>query len=182
MPYIDWSPFFWAWDLKGTYPKIFDNKKYGDQARKLFDDATVLLDEIVKNNIFNLQYIYGLFPAKRSGQSIEVFDDNKKATSLETFCFLRQQERKENDTHFYSLCDFIEDDNHEQSYLGAFVVSAGKEVEAFAKTFEEKNDDYSAIIVKALGDRFAEGLAEYLHKKIRMITTGEKKTFTLMKS
>ena len=175
LPYIDWSPFFWAWDLKGTYPKIFENKKYGDQAKKLFEDASALLEEIVEKNIFNLQYIYGLFPAIRDGQSVSVYEDSNKSKNLETFCFLRQQERKENDTHFYSLCDFLEEEgNQEQNYLGAFVVSAGKEVEAFAKTFEVKNDDYSAIIVKALGDRFAEGLAEYLHKKIRIITTGEK--------
>ena len=174
LPFIDWSPFFWAWDLKGTYPKIFNNKKYGDQAKKLFEDAKILLDEIVSKNIFNLQYIYGIFPAKREGQSIEVFNEMEKSKALEKFCFLRQQGRKENDTHFYSLCDFLEEENQEQNYLGAFVVSAGKEVEAFAKSFEEKNDDYSAIIVKAIGDRFAEGLAEFLHKKIRVLTTGEK--------
>ena len=131
-------------------------------------------EEIVEK-IFLTPIIYGLFPATRNGQSISVYEDSKKSENIETFCFLRQQERKENDTHFYSLCDFLEEEgNQEENYLGAFVVSAGKEVEAFAKTFEEKNDDYSAIIVKALGDRFAEGLAEYLHKKIRKITTGEK--------
>jgi len=166
--YIDWSPFFWAWELKGTYPKILENKKYGEQATKLFEDAKLILNQIIEQKIFQPKYTYGIFPVKKDGEDAIIYADKHSGREVGKFHFLRQQERKENDTHFYSLVDFLEDKDDHKNYIGAFCVTTGKEVEEFAKSFEEKNDDYTAIIVKAIGDRFAEALAEMLHHKIRV--------------
>jgi len=166
--YIDWSPFFWAWELKGTYPKILENKKYGEQATKLFEDAKLILNQIIEQKIFQPKYTYGIFPVKKDGEDAIIYADKHSGHEVGKFHFLRQQERKENDTHFYSLVDFLEDKDDHKNYIGAFCVTTGKEVEEFAKSFEEKNDDYTAIIVKAIGDRFAEALAEMLHHKIRV--------------
>ena len=165
--FIDWSPFFWAWELKGTYPKILTHPKYGEQATKLFEDAKDILDKIIKENIFKPKYTYGIFPVKKDGEDAIIFNNEERTNGLGKFHFLRQQEKKENETHYYSLVDFLEDSNDQKNYVGAFCVTTGYEVEKFAKAFEQKNDDYTAIIVKALGDRFAEALAEMLHYKIR---------------
>jgi len=166
--YIDWSPFFWAWELKGTYPKIFENKKYGDQAKKLFDDAKDILNTIIEKKLFKPKYTYGIFPAKKIGQDAILYKDLDRRQEVGKLHFLRQQERKENETHYYSLIDFLEDENQEKNFVGAFCVTTGTEVEEYAKKFEDNNDDYSSIIIKAIGDRFAEALAEMLHHKIRL--------------
>jgi 5-methyltetrahydrofolate--homocysteine methyltransferase len=166
--YIDWSPFFWAWELKGTYPKILEHKKYGVQATTLFEDAKIILNTIIKNNIFKPSYTYGIFPAKKNGEDAILYKDLECKNHIETLHFLRQQDRKENDTHYYSLIDFLEDKNQSKNFIGAFCVTAGYEVEKYAKSYEQKNDDYTAIIIKAIGDRFAEALAEMLHHKIRL--------------
>ncbi len=162
VPYIDWSPFFWTWELKGTYPKILGNEKYGQEAQKLFNDAQALLNQIVKNKIFNPKVLIGIFSAYSQGDDVIV--DNKT-----TLHFLRQQKEKiGEDGVYYSLADFIAPKGH-NDYFGGFVVTAGHEVETFAKTFQDKNDDYSSIMVKAIGDRLAEALAELAHKKVREI-------------
>ena len=166
--YIDWSPFFWAWELKGTYPKIFENKKYGEQATKLFDDAKILLKRIIDQKLFKPKYTYGIFPVTKNGEDAIIYSDNKCKNQIGKFHFLRQQEKKENETHYYSLVDFLEDKNQQKNFIGAFCVTTGPEVDDLAKSFEKQNDDYSAIIVKALGDRFAEALAEMLHHQIRL--------------
>jgi 5-methyltetrahydrofolate--homocysteine methyltransferase len=178
VPFIDWSPFFWTWELKGVYPKIFNNKVYGKQAKELYDDALNLLNIIIKEKKFKAKSLVAFWPAVSTGEDIKLFDPiaYKKDNSLkllDTFYFLRQQREKSKKGYEYlSLADFIAPEefckeNNLNDFLGSFVVTMGNEVEEFAKTFEDKNDDYSSIIIKALGDRFAEALAEYMHKKIR---------------
>lgn len=162
VPYIDWSPFFWTWELKGTYPKILGNEKYGQEAQKLFNDAQLLLNQIIKNKVFRPQVLVGIFPAYSQGDDIVVNNNTR-------LHFLRQQKEKLGDDGVYhSLADFIAPEGH-NDYFGGFVVTAGHEVETFAKTFQDKNDDYSSIMVKAIGDRIAEALAELAHKKVREI-------------
>ena len=162
VPYIDWSPFFWTWELKGTYPKILGNEKYGKEAQILFNDAQQILNKIIKNKIFIPQVLIGIFPAYSEGDDVIVNNDT-------TFHFLRQQKEKiGEDGIYYSLADFIAPKGH-NDYFGGFVVSTGHEVEVYAKTFQNSNDDYSSIMVKAVGDRMAEALAELAHKKVREI-------------
>ncbi|MGH7900346.1 MAG: methionine synthase, partial [Thermodesulfobacteriota bacterium] len=170
VPLFDWSPFFWTWDLKGVYPKIFEHKEWGSQARELFKDAQILLNDIVSNKRFRAQATICFWHANGVGDDIEVYSDESRKAPLDTFHFLRQQRVKDEDGVYYCLSDFIAPkDSGRKDYLGAFVVTAGTEVETFSNTFKENNDDYSAIIVKALGDRFAEALAEMMHKKARII-------------
>lgn len=162
VPYIDWSPFFWTWELKGTYPKILGNEKYGQEAQKLFNDAQLLLNQIIKKQIFQPKVLVGIFPAYSQGDDVVVNNNTR-------LHFLRQQKEKLGDDGVYhSLADFIAPEGH-NDYFGGFVVTAGHEVETFAKTFQDKNDDYSSIMVKAIGDRIAEALAELAHKKVREI-------------
>ncbi len=162
VPYIDWSPFFWTWELKGTYPKILGHATYGQEAQKLFHDAQVLLNKIVKEKIFSPKVAIGIFPAYSHGDDVIVNNNT-------TLHFLRQQKEKIGDDGvYYCLSDFIAPEGH-NDYFGGFVVTAGHEVEAFAKTFQDKQDDYSSIMIKAIGDRLAEALAELAHKKVRDI-------------
>jgi 5-methyltetrahydrofolate--homocysteine methyltransferase len=162
IPFIDWSPFFWTWELKGTYPKILGNEKYGQEAQKIFNDAQVLLQNIVKNKIFSPQILIGIFPAYSQGDDVIV--DNKT-----TFHFLRQQKEKIGEDGTYNcLSDFIAPKGFDD-YFGGFVVTTGHEVETYAQSFVTLNDDYSSIMVKAIGDRIAEALAEIAHKKVREI-------------
>ncbi len=163
IPFIDWSPFFWSWQLKGTYPKILNNETYGAEAKKLFDDAQALLKDIVNNKRFNPKAVVGIFPAYSQGDDVIV--DNSA-----TLHFLRQQKEKiGDDMTNYCLSDFIAPEKSACDYIGGFAVTAGLEVDLFAKTFQDKNDDYSSIMVKAIGDRIAEALAEITHKKVREI-------------
>ncbi|MDC1175693.1 vitamin B12 dependent-methionine synthase activation domain-containing protein, partial [Bacteriovoracaceae bacterium] len=163
IPYIDWSPFFWTWELKGTYPKILENDKYGKQAKELFDDAQTLLKKIAKENIFKPKAIYGIWPAHSEDDSVHLYKDPEMTQKIESLHFLRQQTGKSEQK---SLADFVAPRGY-NDYCGAFVVTAGKEVEEYAKTFEADQDDYNSILVKAIGDRIAEAFAELLHKKVR---------------
>jgi 5-methyltetrahydrofolate--homocysteine methyltransferase len=163
VPYIDWSPLFWTWEMKGTYPKILGNEKYGTEAQKLFNDAQALLKDIIVHNRFKPKVTVGIFPAYASGDDVIV----NETTTLH---FLRQQKEKVGDDGiYYCLADFISPEKSHNDYIGGFAVTTGHEVEDFAKTFVEKYDDYSAIMVKAIGDRLAEALAELTHKKVREI-------------
>ena len=162
IPYIDWSPFFWTWEMKGTYPKILGHVDYGNEAQKLFNDAQVLLKDIVKNKRFHPKVVVGIFSAYSHGDDVVV---NNKTT----LHFLRQQKEKIGEDGTYKcLADYIAPKGH-NDFIGGFVVTTGHEVETFAKTFQDKNDDYSSIMVKAIGDRLAEALAEVAHKKVREI-------------
>lgn len=166
--YIDWSPFFWTWEIKGIYPKLLENPKFGKQAKELFDDAQELLQKIAKENRFKMQAVFGLFPANSVGDDVELYCSEKRDIVLETFHFLRQQKKKENNGPNLCLSDYIAPKNSGvKDYLGAFAVTAGFEAEVFAKEYEQAQDDYSSIIVKALADRLAEAFAEYLHLKVR---------------
>jgi 5-methyltetrahydrofolate--homocysteine methyltransferase len=170
VPFIDWSPLFWAWELKGVYPKIFEHKDYGIQAHELYKDAQRLMKEIVVNKRFRARAVLGFWPANSVGDDIEIYTDESRKEVLGTFHFLRQQKEKDGDGIYYCLADFVAPKNSERrDYIGGFALTAGYEVEDFANTFRAKGDDYSAIMVKALGDRFAEALAEMMHKKARII-------------
>ncbi len=167
--YIDWSPFFWTWEMKGLYPKIFEHPKYGVEAKKLFDDAQELLQEIIKKNLFTPKSLIGIWKAQSLHEEIKIMNEENKY--LDSVYFLRQQRHKEAvaGVH-YSLSDFIAPvDSGVQDYLGGFVVTAGAEVEIIADSYAKKNDDYSSILVKAIGDRLAEALAELTHKKYRQL-------------
>lgn len=170
VPFIDWSPLFWAWELKGAYPKIFEHKDYGIQARELYEDAQKLLKEIVSNKCFRARAVLSFWPANSVDDDIELYGDESRKHVIGTFHFLRQQREKDGDGIYYCLTDFIAPKkSSRKDYIGGFAVTVGEEVEDFANAFKAKNDDYSAIMVKALGDRFAEALAEMMHKKARMI-------------
>ncbi|MCB9062094.1 MAG: methionine synthase [Halobacteriovoraceae bacterium] len=165
--FFDWSPFFWTWELKGVYPKILENDKTAKQAKELFADAQKLIVDIIKNNRFNLKAVIGIWPAQSNGDDIELLNEFGK--HFETLHFLRQQNEKDSKAN-YCLSDFVlSKGNKLKDYLGAFIVTSGDEVDKFAKSFEEKGDDYTSIMVKALGDRFVEALGECIHKKVRNI-------------
>ena len=165
--YIDWSPFFHAWELRGRFPKILEDEVVGEKAKELFDDAQSLLKRIVDEKLFTAKCVYGLFPANRVGDDVELYTDDSRAKRLAKFHFLRQQGNKSDGVN-RSLADFIAPkESGLADYIGAFAVTVGHGVEEFAKSFEEANDDYNAIMSKALGDRLAEAFAEYLHHRVR---------------
>lgn len=167
--YIDWSPFFWAWELKGTYPRILESEKYGTEATKLFNDAKAFLDKIVSEKLFKPKALVGVFKASSVNEDVEIFDaENSK--KVETLKFLRQHaETVVNNGIHYCLADFVlpSDIKNRTDYLGLFVTTAGEEVEKLAQDYTGKLDDYNSILTKALGDRIAEALAELTHKKVR---------------
>lgn len=166
---FDWSPFFHAWELRGVFPKILQHKDYGTEATKLYNDARNILDELVENDRVLARATWGIWPAHSTGEDIELFDSVEKTNQIAKFHFLRQQKEKiKEGTPYQSLADFIAPhDSGRTDYLGAFAVTAGNEVEEYAATFREAGDDYTAIIIQSLADRFAEGLAELLHKRVR---------------
>jgi 5-methyltetrahydrofolate--homocysteine methyltransferase len=168
VPLIDWSPLFWAWDLKGLYPGILKHEKYGVEATKVFNDAQSLLKKITSENIFKPKAVVGLWPANQvNDDDVNLMDSNGKV--FETFCFLRQQREKEAvGGHYRCLADFVAPQaSGLKDWMGAFAVTAGPEVEAYAMTLEKKHDDYNSLMIKVLGDRIAEALAELAHKKMR---------------
>jgi 5-methyltetrahydrofolate--homocysteine methyltransferase len=154
--YIDWSPFFHAWELKGVYPKILSNKKYGEEAQKLIDDGQGLLQRIVGEKLLTAKAVIGIYPAHAENET--VFSEGVE------FNFSRQRVDKGRNQPNYSLADFIApiDD-----FLGMFAVTTGHGLEAIVKEFEDQNDDYNAIMVKVLADRMVEALAERMHERVR---------------
>ncbi|NNC69899.1 MAG: methionine synthase, partial [Flavobacteriaceae bacterium] len=163
--YIDWSPFFRSWELHGRYPQILSDEVVGSQATELFDDATKLLDTIIKKKILKAKAVFGLFPANSiNNDDIEVFNDEKKFK----FLTLRQQLKKREGKPNFALADFIAPkESGIDDYIGCFCVTAGFGTDELARKFESENDDYNAIMVKALADRLAEAFAEYLHEQVR---------------
>ncbi|MFN8790932.1 MAG: methionine synthase [Bdellovibrionales bacterium] len=164
---IDWSPFFWTWGLKGTYPGILDKDKVGEQARQLFSDAQKWMEKIYKARVKKLQAVVGFFQAQSENESVWLFDESGK--TLESLVFLRQQRPKEaaNGTH-YCLADFVAPKSSKIfDSVGMFAVTTGHEAEKMADDLKKQGDDYSSIMVKALADRMAEALAEWAHKKVR---------------
>ena len=166
--YIDWTPFFQTWELKGVYPKILDDERQGDVARQLFADAQAMLDKIIAEKWFAPKAVVGLWPAGSVGDDIRVFADESRQSELATFFTLRQQLTKRDGRPNVALSDFVAPvSSGVRDYVGGFVVTAGIEEVAIAERFERANDDFSSILVKALADRFAEAFAERMHEYIR---------------
>jgi 5-methyltetrahydrofolate--homocysteine methyltransferase len=168
VPFIDWSPFFAAWELRGTYPRIFENPTWGDRARELFDDAQALLRRIVDEERLTARAVYGFFPAAAVGDDVELYADESRGRVLATLRTLRQQGDRPADQPLQALSDFVaprESGLHDS--LGAFAVTAGHGLDALVAEFERAHDDYNAIMAKALADRLAEALAEVLHARAR---------------
>ncbi len=167
--FIDWSPFFRSWDLHGRYPEILDDPIVGEQAVELFADAQVILSEIVEKKLLTAKAVFGLFPANsEADDDIEVYRDEKRDTVAGTFLTLRQQIKKREGKTNLALADFIAPkESGKKDYIGSFCVTTGFGTAELAKQYEAANDDYNAIMVKALADRFAEAFAEFLHKEVR---------------
>ncbi len=167
--YIDWSPFFWAWELRGKYPKILDDPQVGPVARDLFERAERMLDQIIAQGWLTARAVFGFWPAQADGDDIVVYDPVNRTRLLARLPMLRQQWQRQGQHVFRSLADYIAPlDSGRIDYLGAFVVTAGHGADEAATKFARNHDDYSAIMVKALADRLAEALAERLHQIARV--------------
>ncbi|MBK8214022.1 MAG: methionine synthase [Myxococcales bacterium] len=166
-PYIDWTPFFHTWELKGVYPRIFENAAYGDQAKKLFDEANELLDALEKSKLLTSKAVYGIFPANAVGDDVELYTDETRAKVLTTFHFLRQQTAREPGKPHTALSDFVAPKGMANDYLGAFAVTSALGLDAEVKRLKAAHDDYAAILLEAVADRLAEALAEYVHECAR---------------
>ncbi len=166
--YIDWGPFFIAWEMKGKFPDILKDKKAGEQARKLFDEANELLDRIIQEKLFTAHGVAGLFPANSVGDDIEIYSDENRSKVLTRFHTLRQQAKKRSGQPNKALSDFVAPkESGIPDYVGGFAVTTGHGVMDLVERFEKDHDDYNAILVKALADRLAEAFAEYLHREVR---------------
>ena len=166
--YIDWTPFFQTWELKGRYPAILEDEKQGEAARHLFADAQAMLAKIIEEKWFRPRAVIGFWPANTVGDDIRLFTDESRSQELATFFTLRQQLSKRDGRLNVALSDFVAPaTSGVADYVGGFVVTAGFEEIAIAERFERANDDYSSILVKALADRFAEAFAERLHERVR---------------
>jgi 5-methyltetrahydrofolate--homocysteine methyltransferase len=166
--YIDWTPFFQTWELKGRYPALLDDPEQGAVARSLFDDAQSMLKRIIGEQWFAPKAVVGFWPAAAAGDDIELFADDSRAGPIATLYTLRQQLARRDGRPNVALADFVAPaSSGARDYVGAFVVTAGMADDAIAKRFEHANDDYSSIMVKALADRFAEALAEAMHARVR---------------
>lgn len=165
--YIDWTPFFAAWDIKGTYPRVLEDSKFGPSARALFEDAQALLKQIIAENLLTASGVIGFWPANAEGDDIIVYGDESRQTRLATLYTLRQQiARESGERANTALADFIAPASI-PDYIGGFCVTAGLGAEAAAERFERANDDYAKIMVKALADRLAEAFAERMHERVR---------------
>ncbi|MCG7629117.1 methionine synthase [Epibacterium sp. MM17-32] len=164
--FIDWTPFFQTWELKGVYPRILDHEKYGEAARSLFADAQEMLARIIDEKWFAPRAVIGFWPANSIGDDIRLFADKDRSAPLATLHTLRQQTSKRKDSPNLALSDFVAPEGV-PDWIGGFVVTAGPEEIAIAERFEKAGDDYGAIMVKALADRFAEAMAEMLHQQVR---------------
>jgi 5-methyltetrahydrofolate--homocysteine methyltransferase len=167
--YIDWTPFFRTWEMKGRYPAIFEDPERGEEARRLFDDANRLLDTVISDTKLTANGILGIFPANTVGyDDIEVYTDESRKGVLTTLHTLRQQTEKNESGKNLALADFIAPkETGLADYIGAFAVTTGVGVDELVKKFEKEHDDYNSIMVKALADRLAEAFAEHLHERVR---------------
>ena len=165
--YIDWTPFFAAWELHGRYPNILDDKIVGEPARALFEDAQKMLHRIIDEKILTAHGVIGFWPANARGDDIILYQDEESKEKLAAFHGLRQQIVKRSGANF-CLSDFVASEQSGlEDYIGGFAVTAGIGEEAFAESFDSRNDNYSAILSKALADRLAEAFAEHLHERVR---------------
>ena len=168
IPYIDWTPFFQTWELRGRYPAILEDEKQGEAARQLFDDAQSMLARIVEERWFDPKAIIGFWPANRVGDDIHLYTGDSRSEKLAAFFTLRQQLPKRDGRPNLALSDFIAPaQSGKADFLGGFVVTAGAQEEKIAKRYAKANDDYGSILVKALADRIAEAFAERMHERVR---------------
>ncbi len=166
--FIDWTPFFHTWELKGVYPRILDDERQGSQARQIFAEANALLDVVFEKNLITARGVYGFFPANAVGDDIELYTDNSREKVLTRFHFLRQQANREGREPCRSLSDFIAPkETGLADYIGAFAVTSGIGLRELCDQFRAKHDDYNAIMAEAVADRLAEAFAECLHKQVR---------------
>jgi len=180
VPYIDWSPFFMSWELKGKYPDIFKDSTVGKEARDLFDKAQAMLKTLLKRHTIQgrkvegtfapiqAKGVYGFFPANTDGDDIVIYTDDTRAHEACRMPMLRQQWEREGQSSFRSLADYIAPvESGVHDYLGAFAVSAGYGAKELSDEYKKNGDDYNAILVESIADRLAEAFAEYLHKRAR---------------
>ena len=168
VPFIDWAPFFQTWDLAGKYPDILQDQVVGEAARNVFKEGQAMLDRIVKGRWLAASGVFGLWPANAVGDDIEIYADDKRERVIATWHNLRQQNEKPQGNPNLCLSDFVAPkDSGIADYVGAFAVTAGLGIDAKVKEFMAKNDDYGAIMVKAIADRLAEAFAEHLHHRVR---------------
>jgi len=178
VPFIDWVPFFSVWQLKGkypnrNYPKIFDDETVGREAKKLFNEANVLLKDFIKSKKLKATAVVGVWPANSVSDDIVLFADEDRQKVIGHFRGLRQQAQKENPDPYFCVSDFIASQESKiPDYVGAFACSAGFGLEELCKHFAADNDDYHSILAKAIADRLAEALAEHLHQKVRRTIWG----------
>jgi 5-methyltetrahydrofolate--homocysteine methyltransferase len=166
--FIDWSPFFHTWELKGVYPRIFEDPEQGEQARQLFKEANALLHRIVAEKLLTARGVYGFFPANAAGDDVELYKDETRAKVLTRFHFQRQQSDREGNEPCRSLADYIAPKETGLSdHIGAFAVTSGIGLKELCERFRTAHDDYNAIMAEALADRLAEAFAESLHKRVR---------------
>jgi 5-methyltetrahydrofolate--homocysteine methyltransferase len=166
--YIDWTPFFLTWEMKGKYPSILENDKHGKEAKKLFDDANKLLDEIIAGNLLTANGVIGLFAANSEGDDIEIYSEESRDGEVNFLHTLRQQMKKAKGEPNLALADFIAPkESNVEDYLGIFAVTAGFGVSGLVEKYKNEHDDYNGILVKALADRIAEAFAELLHERVR---------------
>lgn len=166
--FIDWSPFFQSWELKGKYPKIFEDSYVGEEAKKLFHDANVLLDEIIEKKLLTANGVYGFWPAASEGDDIIVYDPDDPEKEIERFFTLRQQWERKGQKDFRALADYIAPvESGRRDHIGAFAVTAGVGCNELCAKFDADHDDYNSIMAKALADRLAEAFAECLHQQAR---------------
>ncbi|HEY4848633.1 MAG TPA: methionine synthase [Methylocella sp.] len=167
-PYIDWTPFFQTWEMRGRYPAILDDPKQGEAARQLFDDARQMLNRIVEEHWFDPKAVIGFWPANSVGDDIKLYTGESRTGELATFFTLRQQLLRRDGRPNLALADFIAPaGSGKADYIGAFVVTSGAQEGKIADRFAKANDDYGSIMVKALADRLAEALAEHMHERVR---------------
>jgi 5-methyltetrahydrofolate--homocysteine methyltransferase len=170
VPFIDWSPFFSSWQLTGKFPRIFDDEIVGEEAKKLFDDAQDELKKLLQNRSLTAKAVYGFWQANSSADDIILWTDDSRSAELMRFPMLRQQWERKGQDNFRSLADYVaplSGDSSVHDYVGAFAVTAGHGCDEIAKTMEAEGDDYRAIMIKSLADRFAEAFAELLHERVR---------------
>ncbi|HEV2645218.1 MAG TPA: methionine synthase [Acidobacteriaceae bacterium] len=166
--YIDWSPFFHTWGLKGIYPRILDHPEQGSQARQIFTEANALLDRIIAQKLITASGVYGFFPANAVGDDVDLYADDSRTQTLKRFHFLRQQANREGSEPCRSLGDFIAPkETGLRDHIGAFAVTSGIGLKDLCDRYRAENDDYNAIMAEAIADRLAEAFAECLHKRVR---------------
>jgi len=166
--FIDWTPLFHTWELKGVFPRILQHEKYGTQARQLFADAQSLLERLIAENLLSARGVYGLFPANSVGDDVELYSDGTRAKVIARFHFLRQQEKKEKQEPYRCLADFVAPrESGVLDYIGGFAVTSGVGLKDLCERFKAEHDDYNVIMAEALADRLAEAFAECLHKRVR---------------